>query len=173
MGLSHTACHAGPRLCLLRLDSCLYLVRWDHLQAQAAQLSSSKSETVFITLQNANGRQCLGVASAEAEKVMCVLADCTLSASALPVVLHCTIPSIASGPLHCTLEAYWQCMALESTHALLLVGNTQTPVLTAAPGCHCLHAEAPVMIAHREPFPFLFFSNLSVMCRSSLDSWRL
>ena len=36
------------------------------------------------------------------------------------------------------------------------------PILGLAPGCHCFHAEAPVMIAHRPSLLFLFFSILGL-----------
>lgn len=61
--------HAGPRLALLQLDNCLYLLSRDALQSRLQQLSGCDSNPAYIAVSNQDGSPCLAMASERDVKV--------------------------------------------------------------------------------------------------------
>lgn len=60
---------AGPKLAVLQLDDCLYVVRQSTLQSRLEQISSYNSSPAYIAVSHVNGIPCLTMASERDVKV--------------------------------------------------------------------------------------------------------
>ena len=58
-----TALLAGPRLALLQLDDCLYLIHRDALQSRLEQLSSRDCNPAYVCVSHLDSISCLAMAS--------------------------------------------------------------------------------------------------------------
>lgn len=54
---------AGPKLALLQLDNCLYLVRQDALQSRREHMSNCNTCPAYIAVSSLHSSPCLAVAS--------------------------------------------------------------------------------------------------------------